>query len=311
VRHALPQALEELASVAASGSERGGRVTGAMTGLLRRYARFVSERAPAGLAAALERTRGLSDSAPVLGALLDDAVELAVFATGYPGFVALAALDDGTLLAMGLTGAGGVDRWVRSDGVEGGRSGAGGASSESARPELVALCESVLGQPEEGVAPFFHPQATVDLAQDVAFGYSRDALGREAALARVERLFGPAVRDRIAADVSLEPELLDAWEGDDRWRALRTRIDAIAAARELDRARELCAGRLASLERFTRLPWVYVPRQARRRIDLLGAFVSLANQDLALRSEEPARASGERRAALARFAAWTDGASPP
>ncbi|HSL84836.1 MAG TPA: hypothetical protein VLF66_18825, partial [Thermoanaerobaculia bacterium] len=294
VRRTLPEALAELASVAASGSERGGWVTGSVPGLLRRVARSVSQRAPVGVAAALERWHGLSDSGPVLGALLDDATELAVFAAGYPGFVALAALDDGTLLAMGLTDAGRVGRWVREDGVEGRRSGDGGAAGaagQASKPELVALCESVLGRPEEGVAPGFHPEPTVDLAQDVAFGYSRDALGRERALARVERLFGTRVRERIEADVSLDPELLDTR---DRRRVLRYRIESLATGGELARARELCAARLGSLERFSRLRWVYVPRQVRRRSELLRDFVSLANQDLALRSAASAEATAER-----------------
>jgi hypothetical protein len=309
VRHALPKALDELASVAGSGGDRGGRVTGWMTGAFRRYARFVSDRAPAGFAAALERSHGVADTAPVLGALLGDATELAVFATGYPGFVALAVLDDGMLLTVGLTDVGRVAPWVREDGVEGRRSGDAGAAGparRTSRPDLVSLCEEVLGRPGEGVAPSFHPEPTVRLAQDVAFGYSRDALGREPALERIERLFGGQARERIEADVSLEPDLLAAWEGDDRWRALRKRIDAIADPRALDRARELCTSQLGSLERFTRLHWVFVPRQIRRRIDLLAAFVSLSNQNLAVRSEGGGQAADDRLAALARFEEWAE-----
>ncbi|HUP42758.1 MAG TPA: hypothetical protein VM599_06060, partial [Thermoanaerobaculia bacterium] len=319
VRHALPKALEELASVAASGGDRGGRMTGWTTGLFRRYARFVSDRAPLGLAAALGRTHRLSDSAPVLGALLGDATELAVFATGYPGFVALAAFDDGMVLAVGLADVGRVGAWVREDGVEGRRSGEAGltgdagktgASGRSSRPELVALCEDVLGRPGEGVAPGFHPQPTVHLAQEVAFGYSRDALGRERALERIERLFGRQARERIEADVSLEPELLEAPSGDvTRWRLLRRRIDDLAAAGELSRARELCAAQLDSLQRFTGLSWVYVPGQVRRRVELLRDFVGLANQTQALRFDETAQATQDRLAALARFEAWTGAAA--
>ena len=307
-RRALPMALEELASVSASGDDRGGRLTGWMTALFRRYARFVSDRAPAGFAAALERSRGPSGSAPVLGALLGDATGLAVFATGYPGFVALAALDDGMLLAVGLTDIGGVGQWVREDGVEGRRSGDAGAAGPSggtSRPELVALCEETLGRPGEGVAPGFHPEPTVRLAQDVAFGYSRDALGRERALARIERLFGRQARERIEADVSLEPDLLEAPSGEvTRWRLLRRRIDELAAADELSRARELCAAQLDSLQRFTGLSWVYVPDQVRRRVELLRDFVGLANQTQALRSDETAQATQDRLAALARFETW-------
>jgi hypothetical protein len=322
VRHALPKALEELASVAASGGDRGGRMTGWTTALFRRYARIVSDRAPAGFAAALERSHGLSDSAPVLGALLGDATELAVFATGYPGFVALAAFDDGMLLTVGLTDIGRVEPWAREDGVEGRRSGdagAAGPSGRTSRPELVALCEEVLGRPGEGVAPSFHPEPTVRLAQDVAFGYSRDALGREPALERIERLFGRQARERIEADVSLEPDILDAPGGDDRgeraknrgtdrgetrWRLLWRRIDELAAGGDLPRTRDLCVAQLDSLQRFTQLRWVYVPDQVRRRVELLRDFLSLANQDLALRSAETAAATAERLATLARFEAW-------
>jgi hypothetical protein len=216
-----------------------------------------------------------------------------------------------------------VEPWAREDGVEGRRSGdagAAGPSGRTSRPELVALCEEVLGRPGEGLAPFFHPEPTVRLAQDVAFGYSRDALGREPALDRIERLFGRQARERIEADVSLEPDLLDAPGGDDRrekrakdrgtdrgetrWRLLRRRIDELAAAGELPRTRDLCATQLDSLQRFTQLRWVYVPDQVRRRVELLRDFLSLANQDLALRSAETAAATAERLATLARFEAW-------
>jgi hypothetical protein len=307
VRDALPKALEELASVAASGGDRGGRMTGWTTGFFRRYARFVSDRAPAGLAVALGREHRLSDSAPVLGALLGDATELAVFATGYPGFVALAALDDGMLLTVGLTDVGRVEPWVREDGVEGRRSGDAGAAGparRASRPELVALCEEILGRPGEGVAPSFHPEPTVHLAQDVAFGYSRDALGREPALDRIERLFGRQARERLEADVSLEPDFLAGDSNETRWRLLQRRVDDLAGAGDLPRTRDLCVAQLDSLQRFTRLPWVYVPRQVRRRIELLRDFLSLANQDLALRSAETAAATAERLVTLARFEAW-------
>lgn len=206
-------------------------------------------------------------------------------------------------LPVGLVDVARVGRWVRDDGVEG-RGGAGSA------PRLVALCESELGRAEDGPTSQ-QPEPAVQLARDTAFQYSRDALGRKPALARVERLFGREARERIEADVSLgwedSPELLSLDPGAPTDRALRARIDAIGDRRELARLQARCTTGLATLERFTRLPWVYVPRRLHRRIGLLRAFIHLAEQDLALDASRAADATAKRLAAWRRFEAFAQG----
>ncbi len=262
-----------------------------ISAMLKERARNVVDHAPTKLLKALERGSGGEAPAPgsILSALLDDAENLMVFATDYPLALALMAANTTLLMTAGMADVNEVESYVEDE-------------TEKSRPWSVSQIEAYVGSAPEG-ALF---EATVRAAQDTAFAYSSEILEREKALERAQRLFGKAARERLEDDVSLDLEILRARDDDERDRKIRQHI---AAAEESTLRRQLdsCQEQLEALEAFTGSLFEYQPKNIAERKHALRAFLSLANQDLALRGTgESART--ERLAAKAGFDQWLDSA---
>lgn len=252
-----------------------------ISSMLRRRARNVVDHAPNKLLEALER--GPEGQAPtpgaVLSAMLEDAGNLMVFATDYPMALSLMALNTSLSMAAGMVDASEVEAYVQ-------------AETEKSRPWSVTQIEAYLGKAPEGQLI----TAAANAAQDSAFLYSSEALGREKALARAERLFGRTARERLENDVSLDLGILQAKEGEERDRKIRQHI-AATGDDALMRQREDCQEQLESLSAFTGSLFEYRPKNVATRQRVLETFLSLSGQSLALRgTEDPAR--GEREQAL-------------
>ncbi|MEX1128519.1 MAG: hypothetical protein WEB50_08145 [Vicinamibacterales bacterium] len=198
-----------------------------------------------------------------------------------------------------------IESWVRAD----------EASRSKGGPGLSHTCPASVRQLETLVAEFSRNEAearrrgfvlpgTIEVARDTIFSYSTRALGREAALARMERLFGAAVRDRLADDCSLRGEFLDAKrDRDARLAALVSQLQHEGDGR-LRQAREHAAARLAWLtassadRMFERL----IPQRIADRAAVLRRFIAMAHVANALDgivSQEPSRQN-----VMARFSEW-------
>jgi hypothetical protein len=151
--------------------------------------------------------------------------------------------------------------------------------------------------------------STIELALDTIFSYSYRALGRDAALARMERLFGSAVRNQLRDDCSLRGEVIDAKiDRDIRIAALVSQLQEEGHARLLQ-ARNHAADRLASLSATSpdRMLERLVPQRIGQRIAILQRFVSMADTANAL---DPVRQDEARRQrVVGQFDAWL--ATPP
>ncbi len=271
--------------------------------LVRERAREIADHVPEKLLAALAK-EGVPDRfGAIFSALIDDFDAIRTFSVNYPLVLTLLGTNAGALLGAGLLDVGDVEDYVRSDGA------AGKADDE---PWAVADLESFVaqsaaadGDDPDAVEGFFTEPA-IRLAQDVVFTYSNEVLGRDEALARVERLFDDEVRERIAADPSLDREVMKADRGEDRERKIRERIAAIAGVDALRDQRDRCAEQRVSLERFAASPWTYRPQLVEERIEALATFLSLVAQQLALR-DQPEAGGTARHEARRRFDAWVEG----
>jgi len=177
------------------------------------------------------------------------------------------------------------------------------AAAEFVRPLTFEdyVGQAVLGKKDPRLG--YYPECAVRYAQDVSFLYASEVLGRDKALARIDRLYGKKTRDRVAADVSLDRDVLDLEAGERRDERIRDLI-ADTGARDLIDRRDKGQEQLESLEDFSALPLQYVPEQAGERIAILRYFLSRASQELALRPE-PADAG--RQEAQQAFEKWVDG----
>lgn len=271
---------------------------------VRRLAREIAEKPPKRLTAALGVEGYGERLSAILGAFLEDFDATRTFAVNYPIVLGALSASSGALLSAGLYDAGEIERYVRSDDGESG----GGV----ARPWSVTDLETFVGRQSvadeddpDAVGGLF-PASTVRLAQDVSFSYSSHALGRQKALARLERVFGQEVCERIEADPSLDSDVMGAPRGSDRDAKVRDWIAAVREEAELCRLRDLCGEQLESLLRFVASPFTYRPRQIEERIEVLSTFLSLASQRLALASDDGAASRAEARK---RFAEWAEGAA--
>jgi hypothetical protein len=277
--------------------------------------------APARLLAALDEHNATEVSGlfAISTALVEDGPKLARLAGIYSTL--LAKLVDGSVRSAADAASGSaadeIEAWIRVDEDQRGAAAnaatsAGGDSLAKPRPALLERLEHIASagtaDAPNSARAFFTP-STIDLARDMVFSYSSGALGREGGLARLERLFGRAVRDRIADDCSLRDDVLDAGRERDR------RIAAVVSEHlrhgraRLLAARDHAAARLATLGSSSRENLVerVVPHRIVERAAVLRRFVAMADTANALDgmpSDEPSRQS-----IVARFDAWIDAES--
>ena len=286
----LDEAIDQMRLLAAHG-ELGDLLPAVpISGTLRARARRIVDHAPAKFLAAIDR--GEDGAAPtpaaVLAAVLADADHLRVFATEYPLVMSLMGTNASLFLTAGMVDVNEIEAYVQAD------------DDDRSRPWSATQLEAYVGKAPQGT--FF--EATVRAAQDAAFTYSSDVLGREKALARAERLYGRAVRERLADDISLDGDVL-ASAGEARDARIREHIAGADDAADLTRCRDRCQEQLESLDAFTDSLYDYQPKNIAERKEILRTFLSLVNQDLALRDAEDA-ARAERLAAKSGFDAWVD-----
>jgi hypothetical protein len=292
-----------------------------------------TENAPAKLLAALDEHDATEPSSffAISAALVEDGPKLAKLAGIYS--MLLAKLVDGSMRSAVDAASGSavdeIEAWIRLDEdrrsagssalsstgsstVSSAGTSAGGSSPVKPRPALLERLEHVASvgtaDAPNSARAFFTP-STIDLARDMVFSYSSGALGRERGLARVGRLFGRAVRDRIADDCSLREDILDAGrERDRRIAAVVTEHLRHGRARLLA-ARDHAAARLATLSSSSRDNMVerLVPLRIVERATVLRRFVAMADTANSLDgmpSDEPSR-----QRIVARFDAWIDAQS--
>jgi hypothetical protein len=262
---------------------------------LRARARSIAEHVPTEFLEALNSSP-LKFTA-ILSAMVADAGNIRVFVTDYPSVVVLVNANTSLAVGAGMVDAKRLESYVQ---------GARGEESATSRPWIASLFESFVGQAVVGESPApwrTIPPSATRFARDVAFIYSSEALGRDQALVRIERLFGAAQRDRIADDISLDLGVLRAAD-DDRLRMIRSHI-ASASTTSLARQREHSDQQLMSLNAFTDGLW-WEPRVVARRTAILRLFLSLSNQNLGLRSAEVAASTVKRSEALDAFSDWID-----
>ena len=292
LRQAVEEALDQMRLLAAH-DELGDLLPAIpISATLRARARRIVDHAPTNFLAALER--GADGTAPspgqVLSAVLNDADNLRVFATEYPLVLALIGTNTSMFLTAGMIDVNEIEGYVQADG------------DDKSRPWSATQLEAYVGKAPEGT--FF--EATVHAAQDAAFTYSSEVLGRRKALARAARLYGETARERLESDVSLDADILDA-SGEARDAKIRQHIAAATSVGELTRQRDRCQEQLASLGAYTASLYDYQPQRIAERKDVLLTFLSLVNQDLALRdADDPAHT--ERMAAKEGFDAWVESA---
>jgi len=273
--------------------------------LVRERAREIADHPPEKLLAALAKEGLLARFGAIFSALVDEFDAIRTFSVNYPLVITLLGTNGSALLAAGLFDAGDVEEFVRSDAA------AGKEGDKPARPWSVADLETFIGQAAaaddddpDAVTGFF-TEPSVNLAQDVVFTYSGEVLGRREALARVERLFGDDARERIAADPSLDREIMKTERGEDRDRKIREWIAAIDDGDELRDQRDRCAEQRSSLEAFADAPWTYRPQIIDERLEVLATFLSLVGQQLALR-DQPEGEEAARHEARRRFEEWVE-----
>jgi hypothetical protein len=235
-----------------------------------------------------------------VNASLEDGENVFLSAVSYPAGMFLVAANVGRFLVMGLRDCNDIDRYVHREmdvvraypelGTEQGimhllavpREAAARTKAiqalvelEKKRPFSCTEFEFYVGNarsledPESVAAGLLNhstlpagvfSQDVIDLAQDTAFYYSSKLLGRDAALIRMLRLYGPRVRDRLAADPTLET---DAGLDEAQIKVLLDRADD--SPEKLDRLCTLAEEKVRSFDRLEANPDVPVPAQVRKR----------------------------------------------
>lgn len=231
----------------------------------------------------------------VFRSLIDDAEPLRLFLVNYPQVVTLLGTNTTMVLAAGLFDVGEIADFVRDDG------GKGTPWSSVAFEDYVG--QAVLGKKDPQVG--YYPEVAVRYAQDVSFLYSSEVLGRDKALDRVERLYGKDQRKRVAGDVSLNRDVLDAEAGAAREERIRDLIEE-TGVEDLIANRDKCQEQIESLEQLSALPFQYVPRQVGDRIEILRYFLSVTSQEMAMRRAKAPSDDG-RKGAQQAFEKWVDG----
>jgi hypothetical protein len=260
---------------------------------------------PSRLFSALDETQG--DEATRLAgigrAMVEDSGTLSKLAVAYAAMIGGLVTSSLQTAVNGAFDVDAIEAWVRDDEASRASSGKGlpqtCPASVTQLETLVAFSRNADG-PRRG---FVVPSA-IELARDTIFTYSRRALGRELALSRMARLFGAAVRDRLADDCSLRTEIMDAkGERDRRLAALVSQLGGEGPAR-LRQARDHAAGRLASLTANSadRMLERLVPQRLGERIAVLHRFVGMA--DVANALDLDPSADAPRQNVVVRFNEW-------
>jgi hypothetical protein len=298
------------------------RLRDVLTGIVERLEASdaqAAENAPARLLAALDARNAteLSGMLAIGTALVEDSARLAKLSGIYS--MLLAKLVDGSVRSAvdARSGVDEIEAWIRVDeDRRSAESSAGSSAGSSAhakpRPDLLERLETIasagISDAPNTTRGFFRA-STVDLARDMVFSYSSGALGREPGLARIERLFGRDVRDRIADDCSLRDDVLDAGRDRDR------RIAAVVSEHlrhgrdRLRAARNHAAARLVTLGSNSRDNLVerVVPHRIVERAAVLRRFVAMADTANALDGMPSEERSRQR--IVARFDMWIDAES--
>jgi len=285
-------------------------------------------RTPSRVFSALEESNAEGSRFAALGkAIVEDRGALSRLAVAYTTLVAGLLTSSLQSVVNGARDVGSIEAWVRAD--EAAFAKAAGNRGTSAEPGDLRAAPSGATTPnrpasvkqlETLVAAFytadadtrrrgFYVPSTIELALDTIFSYSYRALGREASLARMERLFGAAVRNQLRDDCSLRGEIIDAKiDRDVRIAALVSQLQGEGHAR-LRQARDHAADRLASLTATSpdRMLERLVPQRIGQRIAILQRFVGMADTANAL---DPLRQEEARRQRVVeQFNEWL--ATPP
>jgi hypothetical protein len=263
---------------------------------------------PARLLAALDAHEAIELKAvlDIGGALVEDSTKLAKLGAIYSTL--LTRLVDGSVRSAIDAGSKvqAIEAWIKVDDE---RRAAGLGGADTPRPAMLERLETIASAgttPSPNRARAFFAASTIDLARDMVFSYSIDALGREAALARIERLFGREVRERIADDCSLRDDVIDAGRERDR-RIGAIVVDLLRRGRaRLRQARDHAAARLATLTANSRDNLIerLIPLRVAERAAVLRRFVAMADTANALDGIPSEERSRER--VVARFHAWVD-----
>jgi hypothetical protein len=242
-------------------------------------------------------------------ALLEDTVALSRLAVAYSTLVTGLITSSLQSAVSGALDVDAIEAWVREDEASraaGGRGAADNCPASVKQLETLAAAFSTDGA-GAGRRGSFAP-GTIALARDTIFTYSVRALGRELALARMERLFGAAVRERLADDCSLRHEILDAkGDRDRRLAALVSQLRREGGQR-LREARDHAAERLTSLTDASvdGLLERLVPQRIADRIAVLQRFIGMA--DVANALDGVPNADETRQKIAARFNEWVTSA---
>jgi hypothetical protein len=273
-----------------------------------RSAAAAAKHTPARLLHALEEKHGgeTTRMTAIGRAILEDSVALSRLAVAYSALVTGLIGSSVQSAVSGALDVDAIEAWVRDD--EASRA-AGGRGVPEKCPASVKQLETLAAAfSSDGTGRGSFAPGTIALARDAIFTYSVRALGRELALARMERLFGAAVRERLADDCSLRSEILDA-KGD-RDRRLAALVSQLRGenGQRLRQARDHAAERLAALTDASvdgvleRL----VPQRIADRIAVLQRFIGIADTANAL--DGMPNADETRRKVVDRFNEWVTSA---
>ncbi|MFT5470466.1 MAG: hypothetical protein ACI8UO_005594 [Verrucomicrobiales bacterium] len=241
-------------------------------------AKKLAEHPPQNLIDALERSASGEAPKPlaILTAMIKDGRALVQFFSLYPQILSMLGAD---LMQLVGTPPALQDMMGKKDKKSKGK------KSKGTEPDF-DLLDSLVGSAvtEDGETPLF-PRAIVNLAQDVSYRAAFEKEGRSAALKHVAENFGAEAAERIANDISLDPEIIDA-EASDRPGKIRAYIDSVSDDNALATQIELCSQRLAQLESSETVAVVMLATRLTDRIKALRSFTSLANGDLGIRGIE-------------------------
>lgn len=260
---------------------------------------------PSRLFAALGETNGdgLSRVEAIGKAIVEDRGTLSRLALAYTTMIAGLMTTSVQSAASAVGDVGAIEAWVRAD--EASRASSGKGAPQSCPASVTQLETLVAGfYPADGNGRRRGVPGTIELALDTVYRYSHRALGRDLALARIERLFGTAVRKRLRDDYSLWAEIIDARDGRDaHLAAIVSQLRGEGPAR-LREARDHAAERLASLTATSpdRVIERLGPQRIGERIAILQRFIGMADTANAL-DPHPAE-EARRQRVLAEFHEW-------
>ncbi len=291
LREGIEEALDQMRLLAAH-TELGELMPSVpISATLKKRAQRIVDNAPARFLKALEPSPEGEAPRPgaVLSALLKDARQLQILAAEYPTILALMGTNINLFLTAGMFDVSKIESYLQAENA-----------AAASRPWSAAQLEAFVGRAPD--SPFL--EATVKVAQDTVFTYTNEVLGRKKALARMANLYGEDARDRCEADVSLDVEIRRL-SGAKQNARMRQQISDLESTEELTWRQDICQNQLESLRAFTNSLYGYQPKEIAERESMLATYVSLINQDLALRGSATPHHS-ERMEALSHFEEWAD-----